>query len=472
MNLSIAKVDTPTPQQNQAINFLCDFVNSKDLLAVLNGYAGTGKTYLLKHFLNNNYKQVCCVTAPTHKAVRVIENVLGKKGKTLQSLLGLRMNTDLENFNISNPSFDPLGNEYIKNYKLIIIDECSQVNESLFNLIKLKSQQYNTKVLFVGDFCQLPPVKELLSKTANINLKFELTEIIRQNTTNPLLILLDLIRNDILHNTNDFLPYLIKNRSNIVNHEGYLLLNDVNFKTALSKYYKHDNFTNNTEFIRTVAWTNKCVGEWNIFIRNLIFDNPKDILHEHDLLTAYNTIVDDFNSAIITNSEDYVVSTIRPYTDSTKIATFAVNLKNIYTKDNALYSGMETATLKIVNPKDKDGFVKFYSYLSALHFRAINSNPTNRQSNWRNYYDFKNKHLSLLTFNLGENNNKALVKKDIDYGYALTVHKSQGSTYENIAIDLNDILYHKASGILSKKEKDKLIYVALSRAKNIALIKL
>jgi exodeoxyribonuclease-5 len=466
MNLTIAKTNHLYPQQNEAIQFLKTFIKSDDLLAVLSGYAGTGKTHLLKHFLNHEFNGTCCVTAPTHKAVRVIENVLNRKGKTLHSLLGLRLNTDLDNFDIANPQFDPKGNEYIKNYNLIIIDECSQINKGLYTLIVNKAQEYKVKILFIGDFCQLPPVKEEISITSKIENKFELTEIIRQKEGNPLLILLDLIRNDIINNTETFLPYIKENRKNIQNHEGYILCNDIDFKKYIMQYYKHKNFFNNVDFVRTVAWTNQCIGEWNKYIRNNLFNNPTEILADHDLLTAYVTIVDEFNTAIITNSEDYIIKNIRNYTDSFGVKNYVVNLQNVK-------GGLETSSLQIVNPHDKNGFIAFYNMLSNLHYRAINSNAHNRKSTWKAYYDFKDKHLSMFTFKLDkERNNNSFVKKDIDYGYAITCHKSQGSTYDNICIDLEDIAYNKSIHRPNKLLRDKMIYVALSRAKHLALIKL
>lgn len=458
------KIDKPTEQQKQAIQFLNDFIISKELIAVLAGYAGTGKTFLLKHFLQT-YRGSCCVTAPTHKAVRVIENVLNKKGKTLQSLLGLRLNVDLEYFDITNPQFDPLGDEKIRNYNLIIVDECSQVNSPLYELIKLKGNQHNVKILFVGDFCQLPPVKEDISLTAKLTNKFELTEIIRQKVSNPLINLLDLIRNDILTNSNDFYPFLIKQRKDIQNHEGYILLNKPDFKATILKYYKHENFFKNVDFIRTVAWTNWAVSNWNTYIRNNVFENPKEIIHINDLLTAYSTIVDEFIAPVIINSEDYIISNLRNYSDSEGVVNYAVNLTNIF-------GGLETSTIKIVNPHNAKGFTNFYQILCRLHFRAINSNAGNRNQSWRNYYAFKNNHLSMQSFKLSAANDNAYVKKDIDYGYALTVHKSQGSTYENIAIDLEDIWFNTSDNAPTKQMRDKLVYVALSRAKNIAIIKL
>ena len=40
-----SRLDNLFPQQQLAIQFLSDFISSKDSFAVLNGYAGTGKTY-------------------------------------------------------------------------------------------------------------------------------------------------------------------------------------------------------------------------------------------------------------------------------------------------------------------------------------------------------------------------------------------------------------------------------------------
>jgi ATP-dependent exoDNAse (exonuclease V) alpha subunit len=48
---------------------------------------------------------------------------------------------------------------------------------------------------------------------------------------------------------------------------------------------------------------------------------------------------------------------------------------------------------------------------------------------------------------------------EVDYGYALTVHKSQGSTYDNVYIEYNNLLANR-----KETEKDKLIYTAITRS--------
>ena len=50
---------------------------------------------------------------------------------------------------------------------------------------------------------------------------------------------------------------------------------------------------------------------------------------------------------------------------------------------------------------------------------------------------------------------------EVDYGYALTVHKSQGSTYDDVYIEYNNLLSNTKS-----TEKNKLLYTAITRCSN------
>ena len=50
---------------------------------------------------------------------------------------------------------------------------------------------------------------------------------------------------------------------------------------------------------------------------------------------------------------------------------------------------------------------------------------------------------------------------EVDYGYALTVHKSQGSTYDNVYLEYSNILLNS-----KENEKNKLLYTSVTRGAN------
>jgi exodeoxyribonuclease-5 len=462
--------------QIEGINRLNDFINDPNALEfTLSGAAGSGKTYMLKWFVNNLCNFPTCPTAPTHKAVRVVEKTLMRKGKTLQSLHGLRPNFDISNFDISNPQFDPRGIERIKDYKLVIIDEASMITNDLYLLNLERAKQYNVKILYVGDSYQLPaitkngkainPSDSLVFKNPN---QFTLKEIVRQEEGHPLLQLFPLIRNDIEKGTNSFLKYIFEHRKNITNDTGYEIINDVVFKNTVDNYFNLNKLKSNLDYTRVLAYSNEAVGVNNTFIRNKVLNNPKDLLTKDDILTSYTTIVDEFNYPIIINSEDYYINTIREYINHNEIKTYAVNLQSAF--DNRL-----TQTIQIVDHTDKS-FVIYYKILAGLHDAAVKADKMERSKRWIEYFKFKESILTMVSFDIVNNNKKTTVKKDIDYGYSITTHKSQGSTFENVIMDLRDIAYYFKNGKYNKRFDtdmvNRLIYVALSRATNKVLMKL
>ena len=61
--------------------------------------------------------------------------------------------------------------------------------------------------------------------------------------------------------------------------------------------------------------------------------------------------------------------------------------------------------------------------------------------------------------------------RDIDYGFALTSHKAQGSTYKNVFVDINDMVFDK-NGHPYTNADDLLrrLYVACSRASDFLVL--
>ena len=60
-----------------------------------------------------------------------------------------------------------------------------------------------------------------------------------------------------------------------------------------------------------------------------------------------------------------------------------------------------------------------------------------------------------------------MFSRDLDYGFSVTAHKSQGSTYDTVLVDVNDIVYDKYGHPYTNAEDiNRRLYVACSRCKN------
>ncbi len=455
-----------TNDQWKALEILSNWYNNKELVFTLQGAAGTGKTYLLKYFLNNIVNKSVCLTAPTHKAVRVLEQLTGRKGKTLHSLHGFRLNVDLENFSLNNNIFDPIADSSFGNYNLVIQDECSQINKSLDSINITRAKQFNTKILYVGDPYQLPPVNENISRTFLYPNKIELKELIRQDMDNPLINVLVELRKDIDNNTCNFVKILLNNKCNInSNGEGYEVLNRKEFESRVIELFSSNEFSNDINYARLTSWTNDSISNWNKLIRDKII-KEHSIVDINDLFIGYKTIVDDYLKPKIINSEDYIVNNVQESMSEYGFKFYEVELKSFYNVIN-------NPIVNIVDHTDKS-FVKFYNIINRLHTEALKAQASERGRKWRDYYRFKNNYLTLINFNIPN----GMVTRELDYGYSITTHKSQGSTYNNVIVDLQNILFDKFGKLIVSSKyypnatsiRNRLAYVALSRAKTKAII--
>ena len=69
----------------------------------------------------------------------------------MASDLGLRLNTDVTDFDVNNPPFDPLAEKKIKQYKLYIVDEASMIGINLKTLIEESVEQHNCMLIYMGE---------------------------------------------------------------------------------------------------------------------------------------------------------------------------------------------------------------------------------------------------------------------------------------------------------------------------------
>ena len=457
-----------TNSQHEALIKLENWYKSNEPIATLKGAAGTGKTFLLNIFLRQVANVATCVTAPTHKAVRIIEKATNKKGRTIHSLHGLRPDVNLENFNIDDIKYSSLGQSSLGNYKIVPCDECGMINTFLDDFNQTRAKQFHTKILYLGDEYQLPPVNENISKTFTKYPVFELTEIVRQKEDNPLLEPLDILRNDISTNRNNFIKYISNVKKNInVKGEGFEVLTRKVFQNKIIEYFSHSNFLESLDYCRYIAYENANIMKWNNIIRNTTNTNKdRSIINEDDVFTSYKTIVDEFLVPIIVNSEDYIVDEVRDYVNEYDMKTFIVSFRNFYTN-------IVSRSVQVIDHTDEKTLKIYYIKLRKLLETAKYANQSEKKQRWKDYYSFKESHLCMISFELKSVDGEKLgyVEKDIQYGFGITVHKSQGSTYENVFVNVLNINNMYAKGYITNKLRNQLLYVSLSRAsKNVMLL--
>ena len=143
------------------------------------GYAGTGKTTLAKHFAEGLNE--VCFGAYTGKAALMLRKKGCTDARTIHSLIYIAdrdQKTGEVKFHL-NRNQSPL-----KSCDLIIIDECSMVDDDIGNDLR----SFGKPILVLGDPGQLPPIKGAGHFTSG-EPDFMLTEIHRQAKDNPIIYL-------------------------------------------------------------------------------------------------------------------------------------------------------------------------------------------------------------------------------------------------------------------------------------------
>ena len=465
-----------TDDQRKAYEELIEFIDkpfdAKDYKRALVGAAGTGKTYLVKALILNSVMSYSLIglAAPTHKACRVLGESIRISGinvNTIQSDLGLRLNFDIEKFDPVNPPFDPKGKIKIGNYKLYIVDESSMIPRGLCTFLEKNCYNNKCKIIYIGDSSQLAPVGEKYSSAFKGNKTCTLKEIVRQGDDNPVSHLLDILRYDIEHKSYEFLKYIQRFRSRFNDDytKGYQVCTSREFADTVKINFSDEQLTNNVDYAKVIAYTNSTVSSWNKVIRNhIIADADKSILTKNDLIISYVTIVNQFNDCIIKNSEEYIIKDIVNFVDST------YQLKGFMVKFQAIHGGDITTPLFVVDHTDSFTIQKYVQISNSMIEAAKSARSGLKAQRWRDYYAFKENYL-LLT-NVQKYNGTILYGRSLDYGFALTSHKSQGSTFDTSLVDVNDIVYDKhGQPYTDAEEVNRRLYVACSRCKHKLYLK-
>lgn len=188
---------TPTstrlnPAQRAALSEIAERIRDPATVVTLAGYAGTGKTFLLRSLLAELSERGWRVllTAPTHQALAVARTglPLEVEAMTIHAALGLsvRENDD------GSTHVTSRARAKVRGFDLVVVDEASMVGRELYQTLM---RERACAVLFVGDPGQLPPIGERESLAfTEVARRITLTEIVRQAEGSPLIAIAHAIR--------------------------------------------------------------------------------------------------------------------------------------------------------------------------------------------------------------------------------------------------------------------------------------
>lgn len=192
--------------------------------------------------------------------------------------------------------------------------------------------------------------------------------------------------------------------------EHYQFLNSIDYDCLVQ--------ANGTDECKLIAWRNFQVDNTASKVRDLLYGPRKETYQKDEWLYFTNPIKNFHNNqeVQVKNSEkfDYEIGEV-------KIETY-----------NLTFHGHKES---IITPSKK-GIRNYKKYTSTLLAQC-----KAKQRHWREYYDW----IESWAF--------------LKYNYSVTVHRSQGSTYETSLINLGDILCNPKD-----IEREKMLYTAITRA--------
>lgn len=454
-----------TEHQQSILSESLSILSSSNNL-IIKGSAGVGKTTLLIHIINKFIDlyptNKILVTAPTNKAVSVLEsyNISSSNNKikfcTTQSALNITPTIDEYNGKLI---FQMLSIKDYSDISLIAVDESSMLSNYMLSCInEIISIYPHLKFIYLGDDKQLGPVEDNINISSSyyspiFDVDFPtvtLTEIIRQHKDNPII--------NLSNNLLSFTHNTLRNESfNSLNH-GYTIVN----KWSSNIKRNIDNILSviavNPEDHIYLAYTNERVDFINSIIRKKIYkDEPL-----YQKFYVGEKII--FNSFCYDVSFRFNKRKTTGYLIVNKSFLLGINNQQIKIKSLEIINSDFFIPAK-VSGKRGVSFMKFNykHYLINNKIKVIHEDDLDRFNS-----EISILQKGILTGHITAKNFMLFKSQfaDVKHCYALTIHKSQGSTYKNVILDYNDISNH----CKIRLQQNKLLYTAITRAKNILYI--
>lgn len=464
-------------QQKSALYELEKFIEDYGTEITLSGYAGTGKSTIIGIFskwLDHRIGRGNIVyTAPTHRA-----NVITKQNNpnanvyTLSALFGFTPDTDIAmeqgSLDLRELEFRSKNQVKYEPGQLIIIDEASMVQDGLYEYIQKIVAKDGVSVIYVGDSAQLRPVKsDHISKvfTADGVPQITLTKVERTGD-NPILKEATRLRQG------EGLSYQtdINDKGQGVLYTSDAATIDENLKQIVTS----EEFNADPLHFRVLTATNAAVSAYNSKIRSLRYGKFAKPFVKGDIIMGYsNKLRKPDGSYKLVNSGDYVIQNITDTTVKFKTDKGDIEFKAFKLSIRPTGSTiMDDFQITVIDKNEPDSkLFEIVEYKDRLWRMAKEAKQDKQISKYRDLVQmaFNIDNELNITKNLEDNQGRLKIRKAIDYGYAQTVWKSQGSTYSKVLILSNEIdTFGYGRDVMQLR--NELRYVAVSRAKNFVII--
>ena len=306
-----------TSQQNKVFEKIIAFLNSDASVFILRGYAGTGKTTMVKVIADYiEQSRHLVMMAPTGRAARVLAMKTGHTAVTIHKAIYTKAHVEPKKVkDVAESEFKfvfPINQSENGGNIVAIVDEASMVcsrkiEQELFvygtdnlmeDLLTFVRPNFGGKVIFVGDPAQLPPVGEPVSNALRAEyfqekglkvIEAELTEVLRQKDDSVILKNAMMIRN------------LLKKekRNQLVFEEQKDDVETVPSEQFLDKYLNYRKESGRHDSV-IICYSNKSANRYNRDIRKSLYGGDVP-LQENDILliTQNNYRLDRMNGEFV-----------------------------------------------------------------------------------------------------------------------------------------------------------------------------
>lgn len=434
---------------------------------VIEGKAGTGKTTIAKEILKEFEDEQIYVAAVSHKAKGVIKSSFGDdtRGKKFFSIAGLLGMKGINDNDTQTTKFQVgLKVPLLDNPPaLLVIDEASMITEDVLKkIIDINSSLSRPfQMLFLGDIGQIQPIrdeqsefyrthKDLLNKKSDIfnsKHKSKLITRVRQGEANPILPYADYFWENSQKENPELNPTQHIVRNNQITDKGSLLFSNSESEVLNSviKAVKNAVEKGLTNHVKIVTYHVNEKTELNQKIHEALFGKDSDYSKGDMLILNSSYDLPDVN-ATMENSSEIQIKSIQD-TDVDEFGVHTLYLETNGTAYTRTGNEQKDCVIQVVSRNDIGLYNQKLQELASYAKRQ--TNRALKKQAWSDFWEYKGRYA------------------DVDFGYAITAHKSQGSTYDIVVVDEKDIMGTTAT---SNQEKSELIYTALTRPRKTAIV--